>query len=74
MPKWTDARQNQRSEGRAARVTALYLLSKDGKLPDIPKTQLAKRLGISRWTLDRDLASVDEVDGQIEEVLKLITD
>jgi hypothetical protein len=74
MPNWTDARKHERSEGRAARVTALYLLDREGKLPDIPKTELARRLGISRWTLDRDLASVEEVESQMAEIMQAINE
>ena len=73
MPKWTERTQDTRNDGRPARIAALYLLTKRGELPDIPKTRLAERLGVSRWTLDRDLSSVAEMDSQVAEMMKLIT-
>ena len=73
MPKWTKKRQDERNDGRPARLAALYILTKHKALPDIPKTQLAKRLGVSRWTLDRDLASVDEMDELVNQTIDTIT-
>lgn len=72
MPNWTKHRQEQRNDGRPARIAALYILVKNGLLPDLPKTEIAKRLGISRWTLDRDLDSVKEMDGIINEMIEMI--
>ena len=72
MPKWTKRTQDTRNDGRPARIAALYLLTKRGELPDIPKTQIAERLSVSRWTLDRDLSSVAEMDNQVAEMMKLI--
>jgi len=66
-PKWTDARKHQRSEGRAARVVALYITQQRGEWPDAPKTRIAAALGITRWTLDRDLASVQELAERVAE-------
>ena len=53
-------------------MAALYILKQRHELPDIPNTQLAKRLGISRWTLDRDLASVDEMDALVNAMIDTI--
>ena len=72
MPQWTKNRQGERNDGRPARLAALYILKQRHELPDIPKTQLAKRLGISRWTLDRDLSSVEEMDGLVNAVIDAI--
>ena len=74
MPKWTERTQDTRNDGRPARIAALYLLAQRGELPDIPKTHLAERLGVSRWTLDRDLSSVAEMDGQVAEIMRLISE
>lgn len=59
-PPWAKT-QAERVETKAAHLAALYLLQRDGELPSVPKTQLADALGISRWTLDRYLASLPEV-------------
>lgn len=67
-PKWTDARQHERSESRSARVLAIYITQQAGEWPDAPKTQIAAALGVSRWTLDRDLASAAELAGRVAEV------
>jgi hypothetical protein len=72
MPNWTQNEQDRRNDGRPARLAALYILKQRHELPDIPNTQLAKRLGISRWTLDRDLASVDEIDALVNAMIDTI--
>ncbi len=51
---------------KAARLAALLLLRQEGRLPDLPKTEIAAALGISRWTLDRDLATLDQVTADYE--------
>lgn len=72
MPKWTAARSLERSEGRAARILAIYILQMAGEWPDAPNVQIAEALGISRWTLDRDLASVEELNAKVEEIRELL--
>lgn len=57
-----------RSRGKAATVIALYTV-KD-KLDFTRKGELAQRLGISRWTLDRYLATINELDQTIQELIK----
>lgn len=70
-PKWSaEERSHERSENRAARVAALYILKNE--MPAVPKTQIAAALGISRWTLDRDLSSVPEVEQHIQTILSII--
>ncbi len=59
-PKWTDKEANERATAKTAHVIALHLLSKSGQMPDIPKTDLAQALGVSRWTLDRYLATLED--------------
>lgn len=60
---------DDRENTRAARVAALYILAEARQLPDIPKTRLAEGMGISRWTLDKDLATVAEVREIIGRIL-----
>lgn len=67
-PAWTDKQKAMRSRGKAATVIALYTL-KD-KLDFTHKGELAQRLGISRWTLDRYLATINELDQTIQELIK----
>ena len=38
-------------------------------LPSISKTKLAERLGVSRWTLDRDLAALDQVAEHLRSIV-----
>lgn len=74
-PTWAkEQREHERSENRAARVAALFILKQEGCLPDVPKKELARRLGISRWTLDRDLSSVPEVEAHINKILSSLTE
>lgn len=69
-PRW--AKQDaERVETKAAHVAALYILRRDGNMPRVPKTQLAEALGISRWTLDRYLASLPEVERIVGDVLRI---
>lgn len=63
-PKWSTDLIHNRSELKAARMTALYLYRQ--RLTGVSKTQIAKALGVSRWTLDKDLASLNRVDAHIE--------
>jgi len=72
VPQWAqDRRDSEKSVlNRAARVAILYAIR--DKLPDIPKTTLAHRMGISRWTLDRDLVSLAEADQQIGTIIESI--
>lgn len=66
-PAWTDKQKAMRSRGKAATVIALYTV-KD-KLDLSNKGELSRRLGISRWTLDRYLATINELDQTIQELI-----
>lgn len=59
-PAWATKQKAERVELKAARLAALYLLRDE--LGATPKTHLAEALGISRWTYDRLLASLPEVE------------
>ena len=65
-PKWAERQEQERAPLKAARLAALLLLKQQGRLPDLPKTEIADALGISRWTLDRDLAAVEHVAADFE--------
>lgn len=65
-PRWARATQAERVQHKAARIAALYLLS--DRLHAAPKTELAAALGVSRWTLDRDLAALAEVAEHVEHI------
>lgn len=60
-PEWAERQEQERAPLKAARLAALFLLQHEGRLPDLPKTEIADVLGVSRWTLDRDLATLDHV-------------
>lgn len=67
-PKWTESEKKDRARGKVAHVIALWLL-KD-KIDLSNKSETAKRLGISRWTLDRYLATLQEAEPLAQEILK----
>lgn len=71
-PRWARTTQAERVEHKAARIAALYLLS--GELGGVPKTDLAAALGVSRWTLDRDLAALPDVAAHVERMTALLRD
>ncbi len=60
-PEWADRQEQERAPLKAARLAALFQLRAENRFPDLPKTEIAASLGISRWTLDRDLATLDLV-------------
>lgn len=70
-PRWARRQLDDRAELKAARLAALYLLR--GEVDGVPKTHLAEALGISRWTYDRLLASLPEVEANVRDVLDRLT-
>lgn len=69
-PKWALDRRSDQDSSKAARIAALYLLREE--ITDVPKTHLAAALGISRWTLDKDLAALQETAGYMEKMQALL--
>ena len=69
-PKWAVDRRSDQDSSKAARIAALYLLREE--IADVPKTHLAGALGISRWTLDKDLAAMQETAGYMEKMQELL--
>ena len=69
-PAWAQRNAAERVEHKAARIAALYLLV--DRLGGLPKTELAAALGISRWTLDRDLAALSEVAVHVQRMTGII--
>ena len=69
-PAWARKTRAERVEHKAARIAALYLLA--DRLGEMPKTELAAALGISRWTLDRDLAALPEVAAHVERMTAIV--
>lgn len=70
-PKWAHSRHSAQDISKAARIMALYLMR--AEIADVPKTHLAAALGISRWTLDRDLATLPEVEEHIEKIKRMLS-
>ncbi len=70
-PKWATTLIYNRAEQKAARMTALYLHRHE--LTNIPKTEIAKALGVTRWTLDKDLAALDRVATHFETLEKSLS-
>ena len=62
-PPWAARQEQERSPVKAARLVALLWLREQGLLLDASKTEIAEALGVSRWTLDRDMAMLDYVQG-----------
>ena len=69
-PAWAQRNAAERVEHKAARIAALHLLA--DRLSGIPKPELAAALGISRWTLDRDLAALPEVAAHVERMAAIV--
>jgi len=69
-PKWALDRRSEQDSSKAARIAALYLMREE--IADVPKTHLAAALGISRWTLDKDLAAMQETAGYMEKMQKAL--
>lgn len=57
-PRHTQSRADGHAAGKAARLIVLLQLIEDGTLDALNKTKSAKLLGVSRWTLDRDIATI----------------
>ena len=69
-PRWARTTAAERVAHKAARIAALYLMR--DRLDAAPKTELAAALGVSRWTLDRDLAALPEVAAHVERMTQLL--
>lgn len=71
-PAWAQRQQSERAETKAAHLVALMLVRDE--LDGIVKTRLAAALGISRWTLDRYLASLPEVEERVARIRRALAD
>lgn len=69
-PTWAKADAGKRSSSKAARVAALYLCREE--IRGMVKTELAAALGVSRQTLDRDLALLAQVAEDIERIKSIL--
>lgn len=71
-PQWTKNERDTRSRPteQAARILALHLLLEAGKLDLSNKSELARRLGIGRHTLDRDLNAIEMARSVAAEILR----
>lgn len=58
-PKHTKSRASGHAAGKTARLIVLIRLIDAGTLDALSKKDVAKMLGISRWTLDRDMATLE---------------
>jgi response regulator of citrate/malate metabolism len=71
-PKWAKTEASNRSVGKSAFVVALYMLQQQGRLTIENKSEFAKKLGISRWSLDRYLAAIEEAKKLSEDISRKI--
>lgn len=73
-PGWTkrESLQSARTIDQTARALAIYLLSEAGTLDLSNKSETARRLGISRHTLDRDLSNVEEAKKLVAKYARLL--
>ena len=69
-PRWAQSTAAERVQHKAARIAAIYLMR--DRLAAAPKTDIAAALGVSRWTLDRDLAALPEVAAQVDIMRKML--
>jgi transcriptional antiterminator len=58
------------SLSKTARMMYLLKLQGDGELQTITKNALAKRLGVTRFTIYRDLADLTELEPIYKQLLK----
>lgn len=74
-PKWTknESLQSARTIDQTARALAIHLLNEAGTLDLSNKSETARKLGISRHTLDRDLSNVEEARTLAAEYEKLLS-
>ena len=54
----TQSRADGDAAVKAAGLIVLLQLIEDGTLDTLNKTQASELLGVSRWTLDRDIATI----------------
>ena len=71
-PKWAKNEAKDRSVGKSAYVVALYMLQQQGKLVIKNKIEFSRKLGISRHTLDRYLAAIEEAKKLSEDLFRKI--
>jgi len=63
---WATSTVAERLENKAACVIALYL--RRHRLSDISDEALAEALGVSRWTVERYLATVERIPDYLAEI------
>jgi hypothetical protein len=71
---WTkhEREDYKRPNEKAARIMALYLMQQSGNLNIERKGEFAKRIGVSRHTLDRDLTTLEAAKELAAEYIKKI--
>lgn len=74
-PQWTKNERDTKSRPteQATRVMTLYLLQEAGQLGLSNKSALAKKLGIHRHTLDRDLNTIEMAKASIAGILRKLS-
>ena len=71
---WTrhEREDYKRPNEKAARIIALYLMQQAGELSIENKSEFARRIGVSRHTLDRDLTTLEAAKELAQEYIKKI--
>ena len=69
-PRWAQDLRTEQDAGKGARLAALHLLG--ARLAHVPKTHIAEALGVSRWTLDRDLAALPDVERYVKQMMGVL--
>jgi DNA-binding NtrC family response regulator len=74
-PKWTHNERDTKSRPmeQAARCLALAQLLAAGELDLSNKSELARRLGIGRHTLDRDLHTIQMAEQLVAEIRRKLS-
>lgn len=64
MPKWVknerERKERDTSYSKGARALALHMLLEAGEIDTSNKSELARRLGTSRYSIDRDLLVIED--------------
>jgi hypothetical protein len=69
-PEWATRQKAERAETKAAHLVALIQMR--DQLNTVNKSKLSRELGISRWTLDRYLASLPEIEQRVAAIQRAI--
>lgn len=57
-PAHTKSRASGHAAGKTARLIVLIKLIEESRIDTLSKKEVSEMLGVTRWTLDRDIATI----------------